>query len=364
MSLNMLLESCKERETAGSDVDTRYDYQKDLSLCLMLKHLRSNNTDFAALFEFHDDFVILDSISHPKELLFYQIKTKETSHWLLTDLIRSKENKFSILAKLYLNKVNFNSFAKQLIFISNAKFSLNLESEENSGAKSTIHARDLLKSEISKVNNALKKEHNLQDDPSFENSTVFESTELGLHESAKHTRGEIDDYIQSINPGARPSLILAYNTIIAEIKKKGKYNLSKANNKEFDEIINKKGITRSQLINMLKVVGAYDDFEGKWSKIQTILLQSNIGFLEIEELKRSWTKLQVELIDKPSNTILKALSTAAALSISECRSNRSMYSSSLPELLNSIYNDIQDTTGANLFDESFIKSIILKELTT
>lgn len=362
MSLNMLLESCKERETVGSDVDTRYDYQKDLSLCLMLKHLRSNSIDFAALFEFHDDFVILDSVSHPKELLFYQIKTKETSHWLLTDLIRSKDTKFSILAKLYLNKINFSSFAKRLIFISNAKFSLSLESEENSGTKSTIYANELVQNEINKVNTALKKEHNLQANPSFEIDTVFESTELGLHESAKHTKGEIDEYIQSINPGARPSLTLAYNTIIAEIKKKGKYNLSKANNKEFGEIISKKGITRSQLINMLKIVGAYDDFEGKWSRIQTILNQNNVGFFESEELKEGWTKLQVELIDKPSNIVIKTLATAAIYSINNYRSNRSMYSLKLPDLLNSIYDDIKDTTGANLFDESFIKAVILKEL--
>ncbi|TAK09860.1 MAG: DUF4297 domain-containing protein, partial [Rhizorhabdus sp.] len=53
-----------QRETAGSDASTRFDYQKDWAFCEMMQRHRAEE-NYLIAFEFHDDVLFLSPAEQP-----------------------------------------------------------------------------------------------------------------------------------------------------------------------------------------------------------------------------------------------------------------------------------------------------------
>ncbi len=143
MKIQHELIEIKPREQSGSKTARKYNFQKNLSLFLLLK-FHEKNDDYVFLFDYHDDLIILDSSINPKNMDFYQIKSKDSGNWTVNTLTKSSQNKLSISGKLYLNKLNFHHTTRSLNFISNAKFSFKqLNSGEESLRRNHIKAAEL-----------------------------------------------------------------------------------------------------------------------------------------------------------------------------------------------------------------------------
>ena len=99
--LDELLEK-PQRETAGADTSSRFDYQRNWAFCEMLRrHLV--HADYLVAFEFHDDTVFLSPGSAPTNAEFFQVKTsKSPNARKLADLINRPKNSNSILGKMFL----------------------------------------------------------------------------------------------------------------------------------------------------------------------------------------------------------------------------------------------------------------------
>ena len=105
MTLNEKLLKSQPREEAGSKTSRKYQFQKDLSLYILIQE-HEKRDDYLFLFDFHEDLVIADSSTSPNLLDFYQIKSKDSKgNWTIKRLIRREKDKFSILGKLYNNKI-------------------------------------------------------------------------------------------------------------------------------------------------------------------------------------------------------------------------------------------------------------------
>lgn len=71
----------------------RYDFQTMWGLALLFQQ-HGTSDDYAIVFEFHDDVVLLDSANNPCSVRFYQVKSKATNGgWTLTSLLKREKVK-------------------------------------------------------------------------------------------------------------------------------------------------------------------------------------------------------------------------------------------------------------------------------
>jgi hypothetical protein len=73
------LASKPQREIAGSDSASRFDYQKNWAFCEMLRRHMAG-ADYLVAFEFHDDVVFLTPSAAPESAEFYQVKTVRSAN--------------------------------------------------------------------------------------------------------------------------------------------------------------------------------------------------------------------------------------------------------------------------------------------
>ena len=92
-----------QRETAGSDAASRFDYQKDWAFCQMIrKHIEGES--YLIAFEYHDDVLFLSPAENPTTAGFYQVKTSSASTpRKLSSITTRPKGKASIVGKLFSN---------------------------------------------------------------------------------------------------------------------------------------------------------------------------------------------------------------------------------------------------------------------
>ena len=97
------LTSKPQREVAGADSASRFDYQKNWAFCRMIrKHIEGEN--YLVAFEYHDDVVFLAPSDAPTLAEFCQVKTSSSPNprkW--STLTAKPKGKDSILAKMIAN---------------------------------------------------------------------------------------------------------------------------------------------------------------------------------------------------------------------------------------------------------------------
>src|SRR5437667_11297878 len=92
-----------QRETAGADTSSRFDYQRNWAFCEMLRR-HIVNADYLVAFEFHDDTVFLSPGAAPTNAEFFQVKTsKSPNARKLADLTARPRTSNSILGKMFMN---------------------------------------------------------------------------------------------------------------------------------------------------------------------------------------------------------------------------------------------------------------------
>lgn len=178
MGLKELLVNKIPREVAGSRTSKQYDYQKDLSLLLLLQH-HNKLIDYVFLFDYHDDLVIVNSSTAPTSIDFYQIKSKEKGNWSIGGLVnKSKNDDFSIVSKMYLNRITFDAYTQSLNFISNAGFNLISTETKSLKEESVIEIKHLTADIVKKIVSSIKTDHALQHDPAIETLLKFQKQNL------------------------------------------------------------------------------------------------------------------------------------------------------------------------------------------
>lgn len=117
------LVSKPQRETAGSDTASRFDYQKNWAFCQMIKrHIAGSN--YLVAFEFHDDVVFLSDESDPDAVEFCQVKTSKTPKAkTVGSLVKRVSDKSSILGKMCENFEGICAeYNLKVILVSNVVF--------------------------------------------------------------------------------------------------------------------------------------------------------------------------------------------------------------------------------------------------
>lgn len=305
MNLKQKLIDIKPSENSGSSTSNRFDYQKDWSLCKILE-LYKTEKDFVLTFEYHDDIIVLNRKDEPTKIKFYQIKTKSSSNWTTTQLIKVKKGaKKSMLGKLYQNKINFPSSTESLHFVSNAKFSIKLSSGEKSTDIDMLCCKELSDNEKIKIENALKTEHSISKKTLFDAMMFLEVDELTIKHHTELTRDRLAMFIEKELPDVEYKIAAIYKSIFDEIRIKSNYEEKLLT---YEDLLEKKSISRDDFTEMLKSINTTENFKhiGKSIEDRLNVEKTSIGFMK--SFRQNWRRLEIEKMDKSNLQLNKILS--------------------------------------------------------
>lgn len=359
MKLEYQILKLKPREESGSKTARKYMFQNDWSLFLLMRN-HEKLDDYVYLFDFHEDLVVLDSSDKPKNIDFYQIKSKDSGNWTVGSLTKSESGKLSILGKLYLNKLNFPSETRNLFFVSNAKFSIkDLKSKDDSTSKSEIKISDFDDKNIKICQDKLQLEHTPNDCSDFTNYINFKVTKLSNTDSSTHCQGELTNLIHALNPEHKINPTLAYKQIYGEIQKRAKTTTSDKSLSTIQDLIEIKGISKAQFLNLLKNAGLYKSVEEEWNEVQTLLKENNIGPIELLKFRKSWRDVSMKLISDVDKIPLMNLKKEIENNFDESIKSGIINDNSS---INDIWTNCEKNLSITIFDNYFIKCLIIKIL--
>lgn len=297
-----------QREKSGETSYERFDYQALWGLALVFEQ-HEGAADYAISFEFHDDIVLLNSASQPTEARFYQVKTKDSGHWTLTDLTRRSAKKKdgkaaklpSHVGKLYSNYENFPEETRGLSFVSNAPVQF-VDPASGSHALESCSAED-----FAKFLKKLKAEH-----PGASEKTAkliqFVRADLSLHDSATHVKGKLNDFVANVIGIIEYNPDTLYKTIVEECRSKSKF--TGAIN-TFEDLIRHKSITRAQVEGWLDVVRSRQQIPD-WA---VVVQDLKLGALDLAAIHRAWSRYRAEVLnpgDEAGNRIRDAIRAGIA----------------------------------------------------
>lgn len=361
MSLSSQIVATKPREVAGARSGSRFDFQKDWSLCRLIENHKEAN-DYLLVFDYHEDLTELDSEKEPTKIDFYQIKGKQNGSWKITDLIRSEKSKtgdqlLSILGKLYDAKIKFSSSTTTLNFVSNARFDCLLADNTSSVSKDVISAEELNETAREKIKTKLMVEHSLSSEPTIERVIFFRVTNLSLGNSQDHAVGILARFLDDKYGNLPMSAVGIYKSLFDEIRRRANYN--NADIHDFDDLVNYKSIGRSTFNRFLSSVEKVKDYDKLWQEINSELLNDGVSFADRKSISSNWKKLEVLRMNS-NDTMLSQLIDAAAEIINSANQDEKYARLTLSERVDVVSTSLitRLKVGSN-YDPFFIKAAVL-----
>ncbi len=359
LSLTEKIVKTKPREKSGSVSSSRFDYQKDWSLCKLIDTHRSGS-DYIAIFDWHEDLLIMDNETRPNSITFYQIKGKKSGNWTVSSLISSDKDKdgellLSILGKLYDCKSKFNIETSSLNFVSNARFNVKLSAGDKSLSKDSICIIELSEDERKEIVGKIKSEHKLKDDPKFEDITFLKVVDLSLDDSSGHAKGKITEFLDEIFPGKSFNVPSVYRMLFDEVKRRTSCNKDILT---FDDLVNNKGIAKSQFEDIIRATGIKTDYKEIWRRAEIELQANLVSFQDRRKLGQNLTRLELEKME-PNNHVLFSLITKVKSLIIEEETN--LVGLNLHQQIETILGKLKSHAIPTGYDDFFLRAIILFE---
>jgi hypothetical protein len=341
-----------QREKSGETGYERYDYQALWGLALIFEH-HASLEDYAIAFEFHDDIVLMNSASSPTLARFYQVKTKDSGHWTLSDLYRRNKRKGdpsagklpSHIGKLFSNYVVFPDETHELNFVSNVPCAF------LDAATSTCHFTQCDAETLAKFMKKLNAEY-----PAATLATAglirYVRADLSLHDSSAHIKGKLNEFVLSQIGSVEYNPDTLYKTIVEECRTRSKYTGGVS---DFLDLIKFKSITRTQVEGWLDQVRSRHALPD-WAEISNHL---NVSGMELAELSREWKRYRAIALD-PGNEAINALRDTIRKELVMLVGTRF----GLTDLIDDLYSKVEDLAAASMppFKPARLKAMIIYEV--
>jgi hypothetical protein len=290
------LVNTRPREVSGAATSDKYEFQKNWALCELIDRHESGG-DYCLIMEHHEDVVVLNSEDAPTEADFIQIKTKSSGYWTLAPLLKREPGesgpKLSMLGKLVRNKIVF-SFARRLLFVSNASFQVPLKAGGDSKASALIQLADLDAKERRRIAKQLGQEHPGLKGRAYEKITLLGQANLPLRDHDIHTRGRVATYLEQRFPGTAFPVLVIHRHLLAEVRRRNNYQ---GECKTIGDLMKHKAISRRQFEAMigdtLKSLAA----PNLWQIAREQLVSEQFPLRERLALESSKTQYEIEVLD-------------------------------------------------------------------
>ena len=316
------------REKSGETSYERYDYQASWGLALIFES-HDQLDDYAIAFEFHDDVVRLNSSSAPTQARFYQVKTRLSGYWTLTDLSKRKKSKDgtsllpSFIGKMYDNYELFPDETERMSFVSN------LPCKFVATATTVCCFADCSTEDFAKFLVKLKSER-----PSANETTAklmhFVRADLSLHDTSAHLKGIMQEFVTRQVGTVSYSPDTLYRTIIEECRTKSKYTGSI---NSFVDLIKHKAVTKGQVnewlsqIRLNLAVPEWSDFSGDLA----------YGAIEKADLAKQW-RIYRTLALGASNEAINRVRTRIRAELSSMKNSPLPLSPLVDDILGKIWS--------------------------
>lgn len=363
MLLKDKIVSTKPREKSGSISASRFDFQKDWSICKLIE-FHQTKSDYVIVFDWHEDLIIMDSEFNPQKVSFYQIKGKKSGNWTVAQLIKSEKDKsgnplLSIIGKLYDCKLKHEIETTSLNFVSNARFSVDLADKSTSTAKDEICIVELTTKDKTEITKKIKEEHTLTTDPVYEDITFLKVLDLSLDDSKTHTQGKITNFFDTLYPGKKLNAPTVYKMLFDEVKRRANYNKDILT---YTELLSNKAIGRTQFDKIIEATGLGKDYDEIWKRAEQILRTDGLLFQKSQALKQSWTQLELEKMNPNNDYLQKLIKKIKSIAESK-KADGSLEKLNLLQNIESIVDAFNSANKIPLcYDENFVKAIILSEI--
>ncbi len=223
-----------QREVAGSDSASRFDYQKSWALCEMIdRHIAGKN--YLVAFEFHDDVVFFDSHPEPSTVEFFQVKTQKAPTKTIGSLTYKKKSEAnSVLGKMCLNFEGIGSELEVSVsIVSNIPYQFSAAS---------VCMVDVGVTPLDKLRKKLETEFGAWD-KSKESRIYFRVFSVGIENIDDCVRGRaVNLFASEFGPNYTASVMGWLELIRSEVQRKNNY-LS-ANVTNVAELISNKCVAR------------------------------------------------------------------------------------------------------------------------
>lgn len=343
------------RENDGSKTSNRYDFQKDWAICKLIE-LHSKLDDYLLCFEFHDDIIIFDSTTDPKSLKCYQVKTKDSPHWLISALTAQKPSKSgaqpSILAKLYLHLSEYGTNVDSLCFVTNSKLKATLANNSDCLSLGTFQLKELCDADLKKLSDKLEVELNTKDLKKFYEMTTVLLGELDIGHHSDITKAKLAKLIETLMPRVKYQIGPLYKTIFDEVKSKTNVEEQVVN---FERLKELKSISREDFSGYLSVLSEDDSMRELTLAIEGRLNAELIDYKFVSGFKEQAKIYEIGRMNHAD----KNLSLAVKL-VQEAILKHPSTAANLYQKMDEIYTIIP--VGTNVLSDLYMKTIILFEL--
>lgn len=330
----------------------------------MLLEYHEKGEDYLFVFDYHDDLVILNSESKPTKYKFFQIKAKETGNWSLNGLFKRKTGKTnvllpSVLGKMHDHLLNFPSNAESITFLSNSKLSIKINGSPKQRVYENICFNKLDQYNSRIIQTALEKEiapNKLHTD--FFNVSFYASHNLSIKESSTHTKGKVSEFLERRSKGKKYNVESVYKNIFDEVKRK---NNDTSIFSDFDQFKERKGIGRSNLEEILSLIGERKDYDQIWQVVNNDLKSANVSFGDILHYRSLWKKLEVDRMD-PTNYSLQNCIKITRETISGLQEKDQLSGQTLMHLSRAVAAKLREGNHVFPFSENYVQTIIFAQL--
>ncbi|NVJ17472.1 DUF4297 domain-containing protein [Myxococcus sp. AM010] len=323
------LANVKPSETGGPRASNRLDFQKNWTLCHLVER-HKEGADYVVVCDYHDDVVVLIGVPSAAKLHFYQVKTRDGSHWTMARLTSSKKKRKkkgkasaetakladdvvdtstadeeeggSILGKLYKHKLGFLDRLGSLNLVSNCCFKLSLSDGTSSESKPHFTFVELDVDEKKAAAERVQAEHNLTEQAEFPEATHFIVSDMTTTGHDKSAIGVIATYLE-YRYGTSESFPVAaiHRSLFDEIRRRSN---REGTWDDLDLLLKQKGVSRSDFEKLLSKVHPRRDAESQWLELSKELESAGISIRRRIRISNSWHRYRVDRIDE-SNEILQ-----------------------------------------------------------
>jgi|GEM_PF-1652930 len=317
MSLSSLLADTPQRERAGERAQERFEFQALWGMALLFRQ-HDTTTNYAVIFEFHDDIALLDDVDDPTNVRFFQVKTKDKGIWTLADLkyrksLAPKKKKKadeveeaaaakkadqaetakppqkgpSILGKMYHNVAQFGDKVASVTFVSNAATDLHEEQ--------AFEFRECKPERFTALIEAIQAEC----DGATEDEIAlfgYERSDLSVQDSATHMKGKLHEFVQKHAGASTFALDALFRSVAEECRKRSRFTGSAAS---YGEVVQLKGIKRAQVQEWLDAV-RFSVSVPSWEELSG---QLNYQGKELLDLRSAWSVYRAEALNQADEAL-------------------------------------------------------------
>ena len=349
----------RPRENSGPTSSNRFDFQKNWAICKILE-LHQKTNDYLLTLEHFDDIIVFDSSSDPQKISFYQIKTNKSPNWTLNSLTTRKKGKNGLLnshlGKLYDNLEKFGNAVETLNFVTNNKIKGKLKNDIKCEDTDGFCCNELENNALNKIINELKIEHSLNSLKEFEKITYFKLGELSIDKHTELTKAKLADFLDNNLPTIKYQIAPLYKSIFDEIRMKSDIEKTVL---DFDELKNKKSISRENFDSYLNELKKTEDFKEKRASIENRLNAESVSFDKIKVFSKNSNLYEIKRMNYNDKYLLSI----------EKKINQ-LIDKVKPNLSQGLYNSMEEVyqnansllVGNTTINNDMIKTIILHKL--